>query len=307
MKINTQDFKEKLENKFPNMYIVESEYINSKTPIKIKCKKCEYEYEIRPHHILGGRKCPRCSKRKKKTTEEFKKEVYDLVGDEYKVLGEYKGTNDKIKMLHKKCNKKFEVTPNNFLSFRCKCSHCYRSTPKKTTEEFKKEVYCLVGNEYKVLEEYTNCHHKIRMLHTKCNKEFEVTPGHFLNGTRCPNCKHSIGEDKIEYYLKHSKIKFKTQVRFKDCKNILPLVFDFQIFTEDNNFILLEYDGEFHYQNIFYEEENKLEKQQLRDNIKNQYCKDNNISLIRISYLNKNNLNSILKNLENKFNFKKEE
>lgn len=43
---------------------------------------------------------------KKRTTEEFKKLVYDLVGDEYTVLGEYTTTLTKIQMRHNKCGTK---------------------------------------------------------------------------------------------------------------------------------------------------------------------------------------------------------
>ncbi|MCB2315620.1 hypothetical protein [Clostridium tagluense] len=40
---------------------------------------------------------------------------------------------------------------------------------------------------------------------------------------------------------------------------------------------------------------NKLKQQQLHDKIKNNYCKDNNINLIRIPYWEKNNIEQILK------------
>jgi len=48
------------------------------------------------------------------------------------------------------------------------------------------------------------------------------------------------------------------------------LKFDVRILCEDpNDFILIEYDGEFHEKNIY---ENELEKQQLRDKLKDDYC-----------------------------------
>ena len=39
----------------------------------------------------------------------------------------------------------------------------------------------------------------------------------------------------------------------------------------------------------------KLEETQIRDTIKAQYCKDNNIKLIRIPYFEFNNIDEILK------------
>lgn len=52
---------------------------------------------------------------KKRTTEEFKKLVYDLTGDEYTVLGEYTTTLTKIQMRHNKCGTEFTPTPARFL------------------------------------------------------------------------------------------------------------------------------------------------------------------------------------------------
>lgn len=40
---------------------------------------------------------------KKRTTDEYKEEVFKLVGDEYTVVGEYIATKTKIGMLHKNC------------------------------------------------------------------------------------------------------------------------------------------------------------------------------------------------------------
>lgn len=48
----------------------------------------------------SGNRCPYCFGHITKTTELFKKEVYDLVADEYLVLGEYKRNHEKILMKH---------------------------------------------------------------------------------------------------------------------------------------------------------------------------------------------------------------
>lgn len=53
---------------------------------------------------------------RRKTTEQFKREVFDLVGDEYKVLGEYEKSCIKIKIKHNVCGYEYDVIPNNFLA-----------------------------------------------------------------------------------------------------------------------------------------------------------------------------------------------
>ncbi len=77
--------------------------------------KCGFKYEVDPNTFLQGHRCPKCAGTMKKNTEQFKKEVCDLVGEEYTVLGEYKNSKTKIKIKHNKCGYEYEVTPNSFL------------------------------------------------------------------------------------------------------------------------------------------------------------------------------------------------
>lgn len=85
----------------------------------------------------------------------------------------------------------------------------------------------------------------------------------------------SRGEKYIETQLLLNNIKYKEQKRFNDCKNVIPLPFDFCI----------EFDGIHHYQikNV-HGGFDRLVKQKENDRIKTKYCKDNNIKLFRIKY-----------------------
>lgn len=114
----------------------------------------------------------------------------------------------------------------------------------------------------------------------------------YYNG--CPECNNhsSKGEDKIRKYLKSTNIDFIEQYKFKNCKNVNPLPFDFYVPSLN---LTIEYDGEQHYKPVdfFGGEEGFLYRQQ-NDKIKTQYCKDNNIKLIRIPYTEFNNIENIL-------------
>jgi len=61
---------------------------------------------------------------KLKTQEEFKKEVYDAVGEEYSVIGKYVNRKTKILMRHNICNRDYPVTPTNFISCNNRCPLC---------------------------------------------------------------------------------------------------------------------------------------------------------------------------------------
>ena len=89
----------------------------------------------------------------KKTTEQFKKEVFEQVGNEYTVRSKYLGSHKDITMYHLSCGKEYTVKPYNFINNRRRCPHCFRNI-RKTTQQFKEKVYELVGYEYKVLGEY---------------------------------------------------------------------------------------------------------------------------------------------------------
>lgn len=109
-------------------------------------------------------------------------------------------------------------------------------------------------------------------------------------------CLKSTGERDTAKYLREMNIFYIQQKTFKDCINPITntkLKFDFYL-PEYN--CCIEYDGIQHFQPCggWYSED-YLKKIQYRDDIKNQYCKDNNIKLIRIPYTEKNNIKIILK------------
>ena len=100
--------------------------------------------------------------------------------------------------------------------------------------------------------------------------------------------------------LKENDIIFESQYKFKDCRNKNPLPFDFAVLNTDGNTIcLIEYDGIGHYQPFRFSKDKikmlkKLIQTMVNDNIKDQYCKDNRIPLLRISYWDFENIETLI-------------
>ena len=175
-------------------YCVLGRYTGNTNKILIRHNICNHEWSPTPNNFPKRTRCPECFGSEKKTTEQFKQEVYNLVGNEYEILGEYINNHTNIQIRHVLCKKEYDVKPNKFLNGR-RCPDCMKisSTKKrtKTQEQYKKEVFEKVGDEYSVLGEYTNADTHIQMRHncSDCNNhEYPVTPAKFLNGTRCPEC-----------------------------------------------------------------------------------------------------------------------
>ena len=96
-------------------------------------------------------------------------------------------------------------------------------------------------------------------------------------------------------YLQNYNTLFKQEYSFENLLGVGGglLRFDFAVFDDINNLkLLIEYDGEFHFKK-YYETQN-FEDLQMHDNRKNQYCKDNNIPLIRIPYWQFDKIEQIL-------------
>ena len=208
-KCSSSEFKEKIYVMYGYEYSILGEYINNSTKILVKHNACGHEYYVRPANMLRGNKCPECFGVKKKNTEIFKGEVFNLVGDEYEVLDEYVNNNTKISIKHNTCGYQYSVRPSSFLKG-SRCPNCF-GTNKKDTKSFKQELFYLVENEDEVLGEYINSNTKILMRHNKCGHEYMVTPASILSGTRCPNCfgnKKKTNEQFIEEVYRNVKDEY---------------------------------------------------------------------------------------------------
>ena len=98
-------------------------------------------------------------------------------------------------------------------------------------------------------------------------------------------CKQiSSGELKIENILKENSIEYQTQYKILDFS--LYASFDFAIFNEQGSLVkLIEFDGLQHFEPVeLFGGEEQFKIQQERDRRKNEYCKQHNISLLRIPY-----------------------
>lgn len=131
-----------------------------------------------------------------------------------------------------------------------------------------------------------------------CGKQITVKGDHLRQGHQnsC-GCLNSVGEYKIANLLQENNIMFITQYRFKDFTadiNNIPYRFDFGIIENNKLSYLIEFDGEQHYysssSNNSWNSQENFEKTLERDYKKNNYCKQNNIPLIRIPYFIKNDL-----------------
>lgn len=186
-KWTTEMFVDYLKDNHDN-YILIGEYTSSKDKVTLRHKDCGRDFSIIVNNFKKRGNCPLCSKNRPKNTEVFKQEVYELVGDEYKVLGTYKTCKDKIEFIHNECGHKYRATPDDFINGGTRCPLCF-GNKRKTTSEFIDEVDSIFNGEYTVLSEYKNNKIPLTMRHNgECGHVFEVSPDAFLRGSHCNKC-----------------------------------------------------------------------------------------------------------------------
>lgn len=90
-------------------------------------------------------------------------------------------------------------------------------------------------------------------------------------------------ENYIEKLLLENNIIYNKQKTFDGCKYKNKLKFDFYLPRYN---ICIEFDGIQHFKPIrFFGGKKSFELQKIKDGIKNRYCLDNGIKLIRFNYL----------------------
>lgn len=178
---------------------------------------------------------------------------------------------------------------------------CYKSeaSAKRLSEIGKKNLVDLQGKTFGDLTVLYLCDYRgdngRAFWHCKCScgNEIEVPGSRLTTGniTHC-GCKQIIskGEEKIRKILSDNNIIFQTQKIFDSCKysSGQPARFDFWV----NNSYIIEFDGRQHFDSSEkgWMTKEKVAYTQEHDKIKNEWCRNNNILLIRIPYTQYDNL-----------------
>ncbi|MGL5713319.1 MAG: hypothetical protein ACRCX7_07110 [Cetobacterium sp.] len=275
------------------------EYLDSKTPIKFICKECSSVFYRRWGNIQNSlnSKCPICSRgdgnaNTRKTIDEVKSALKDK---DLEVLSEsISGVYDKILVRCVRCGIEYNTVVRDAMKSKG-CKHCTKYKPHKNKKDVS-FVLNLVEGRFDILniEKYKNMLTKLKF---RCKKghEWETTTKAISLGHGCPACNISKGEQYVRGTLSGFGVYFKEQYSYQDCKYKNVLRFDFYI---PNINTLIEVQGTQHYIDTGWFGDS-FEDNLKRDQIKRDYCKENNITLIELNY-NNSNINKLKSEFEEK-------
>lgn len=291
-KQSAETFKKAFNKALGSDYELLSDYKGAREKVLVKHKKCGRVYEQVAYDAKIGKTCHGCAQKsfiggRAKDVDFFKKEFNMLSDGEYKLLSEYKGDSEYIKIEHIACGMIYTATAGAFINGR-RCPECAKKAKAEkqrwTHERFIEAVKKQDSPDYEVIGTYVDYQTKVEFLHKKCNYKYSVRPADFLSGKRCPKCRSSKGEKLIFDILKKSNFEFKSQYKINSCKIKRPLPFDFAVFCNER-LVLIEYQGIQHYTPIdFFGGEAGFKERVIHDLTKKNFCKNNNIELIEIPY-----------------------
>jgi hypothetical protein len=297
-------------------------WINKTTEIKIKCNKHNIEFSQTPQTHLKYSCCIECVEHIKKVPENVKtlsiEKSHNQLSSENVKTKDIKIAHNKLspEEFIKRCSKihqnKYDYSKTEYIKTDLKvsilcpmhgifeqlasahlaghgCAKCSqeriglsRRLSHQTIIEMFRKIH---GDTYDYsMMNYVGMHTEITILCFE-HGAFSQTPHHHIySQNKCPFCSNKVsrGEKKIINILDEFNVNYTHQKKFDDCKNIFCLAFDFYI--EEYN-LIIEYDGKQHFEPVsFFGGEEKFNKQKKNDDIKNNYCKEKNINLLRIRY-----------------------
>lgn len=266
-------------------------YKNSESKIKIICKT-HGVFEQEAHGHLRGFGCRMCySDNKRITHDEFLEKAKMIHGDRYDYnLSAYTTNRTYIDIICKK-HGVFKQKPSNHLTGHG-CEKCASDERRVSFSEFIDRSVKIHGECYDYsLVDLITTFIKVDII-CKDHGVFSQYPISHMSGAGCPSCRRSKGEKRVSDYLVQNNITFETQKKFNNCICISYLFFDFYIPSLN---LCIEYDGRQHSEITFFSKtQDKLNSIKNRDKIKEDYCDENGIKLLRISYKDFNLTEKIL-------------
>ena len=213
-----EEFRERVRSLVGDEYVFQADYKGNSVPLPVLHIECGRTFGIRPKEFIVGQRCV-CKSHLKSIYENYK----DSLGEDYELVDGINSVNkssDEVTLVHSPCGTEFSVRASN-LSQGYKPNRCPKCRPnkRKSTTQFKAEVYDLVGNSFDVLSGYSNRESRIGFRHNDCGNVFVREARRFLENPICSPCNANSESEKrildwqseiVEKFSANFKIEYLT-------------------------------------------------------------------------------------------------
>jgi hypothetical protein len=171
---------------------------------------------------------------KRKTHEQFEKELIAKRGNEYTLLEKYQKWDTKMLVKHNVCGYEWKVTPANLLAGQSKCPNCSKKI-RLNTKTFQEKIHRVLDKTYTVIGEYINDGSHVEILHETCGYVWNAVPNWiFCSHVKCPRCQNrenytteefnrklmEMTDDEYELLGEYINNRYLTTFRHNTCGHI---------------------------------------------------------------------------------------
>lgn len=144
---NQETFVNRIKELTGDEYSVLGTYTKSIEKVKMKHNKCGNVFYMAPNQFInGGHRCPKCHLHERKTSEVYKKELFNTFGNEFILLSGYYNAHTKVLIKHNKCNHSYWVSPSSFMTRHGVCPYCRQSKGERIINYILVHDYSLSEN-----------------------------------------------------------------------------------------------------------------------------------------------------------------
>lgn len=289
-----------------------SDFKGASSKVLLQCP-CGNEFQTDLSHFRNQnqRQCQTCGRRSSTAKARLSREDLDAklaeFGCEY-ISGEYQNRRSKIE-IRCSCGHNRHIAMNSVLyqSFSGLCGPCAIRRQHDGTRLSVEDVRILMAAKGLTLisTEYENAKTPLK-LRCGCGQEFVSSYDLIQQKVKKPCCRVcsgriSSGEKAVATWLEENGFAYEREKTFPGCQGPYRQRYRFDFYIPEKN-LCIEYDGQGHFKVVNYS--GKLGQETLtrtlwdtqeRDFLKDQFCAENGIDLIRISYDEINDIPEILR------------
>ena len=190
-------------------------------------------------------------------------------------MGKFVNVRTKVKHKCLKCNNEFDSCPKTVKSSIYGCPYC--AGVRVSGVDYVNKL----PSDIKLVGEYKNCYTKTEHKCLVCMKNWSTKPYYITSREcGCPYCSSSKGERMINSILTNIRLPFISESSI----NINGKFYYFDFFVPDLK-LAIEFDGIQHFESVeYFGGSDNFNINILNDKIKEEYCVQNNIFLLRIPY-----------------------
>lgn len=304
-KLTDEEHKQRIYDAHKGNIIALSEYVNTRTPVKYKCLKHNFEWDGRPNMVMhGSTSCPYCQHERRieilsDTLDSLKEKIFKKWGNEFEVLDtEYIDYKHKMHFRHNLNDGTSHIVysyPNRILCEDNGCPVCSGMQVSKGYNDIattdpeiaswfanKEETYIYAKHSNKKVDfKCPNCGHIVHKCINQVSSDRDI---------RCPVCKDGISYP--NKFIFNSLLQIKDKLDFLEreynpdwCKfhyrdGERRGVYDIYFGINENQYII-EMDGGFH-NKYNHMSGQTVEESRYIDNQKDLLAENHNIHIIRI-------------------------